>query len=243
MTTSADAGAAVAPSPSAHGHDAHAGHGHGESHHPFHQHHYHSLAQQAEAGKLGIWLFLAQEVLFFSALFCAYIAFRFWYPATYLAAHEHLNWMLGGLNTFLLITSSLTMAMAVRSAQLGKNADCARQTFWTMLFACGFLVVKYFEYTAKIDHGLLPGYYNTTGDVGLVEGHVPHIFFSLYFVMTGLHGLHVIGGIVVLLWIWRRALKGHFGPSYYGPVENVGLYWHFVDLVWIFLFPLLYLVR
>jgi cytochrome c oxidase subunit 3 len=237
MSTSADAGAAVA----SHDAPAHDAHGHGD-HHPFHQHHYHTLQQQADAGKLGIWLFLAQEVLFFSALFCAYIAFRFWFPATYLAAHEHLSWQMGALNTFLLITSSLTMAMAVRAAQLGDNKECAKQTLITIVFAFGFLIVKFFEYKAKVEHGLLPGFYNTTGDTHLTEG-VPHIFFSLYFVMTGLHGLHVIGGIVVLAWIWKRAKKNHFGPTYYGPVENVGLYWHFVDLVWIFLFPLLYLVR
>lgn len=212
---------------------------HGE-HHPFHQHHFQTLSQQASAAKLGMWLFLAQEVLFFSGLFMAYIAFRSLYPETWLAAHEHLSATMGGINTVVLLFSSLTMALAVRGAQTNDKAATVKYLAITIACAFAFLVVKYFEYSSKFEHGFLPG--------SLYHGHEfipgrPELFFSVYFMMTGLHGIHVIAGIGVLFWILKRANRGDFSSAYYTPVENVGLYWHLVDLVWIFLFPLLYLVR
>ncbi|MCG3173488.1 MAG: Cytochrome c oxidase subunit 3 [Myxococcota bacterium] len=221
--------------PAAHGHDAH---GHGE-HPKFLAHHFYTPEQQLTSAKLGMWLFLAQEILFFGGVFMAYIALRFFYPGTFLAAHEHLNKLAGAANTIILLTSSLTMALAVRAAQVGNKKSLINNLIWTILFACAFMVIKYFEYSAKFEHGYLPGkYYHGHG----IEG-APHVFFGLYFTMTGLHGLHVLIGIGVLAWVLIRASKDEFGPQFYAPVENVGLYWHLVDLIWIFLFPLLYLVR
>ncbi len=203
------------------------------------QHHYHSPDQQHAAAKLGMWIFLAQEILFFSGLFMAYIALRFFYPDTFLGAHEHLSVPLGALNTAVLLTSSLTMALAVRSTQLGEQRKVLRFLLLTLLLSAVFLLVKYFEYSHKFHAGLLPGrFYTATGIPGK-----PQLFFAVYFVLTGLHGVHILGGMVAMLWLLRRARRGDFGPHYYAPVENVGLYWHLVDLIWIFLFPLLYLMR
>ncbi|MCC6751144.1 MAG: cytochrome c oxidase subunit 3 family protein [Deltaproteobacteria bacterium] len=211
---------------------------HGE-HPAFLQHHFHTPEQQASSSKLGMWLFLAQEVLFFGGVFLAYAVIRYFYPETMLAGHEHLNVPLGATNTVVLLTSSLTMALAVRAAQLGDRKKQVLFLAATIALACTFLVIKYFEYAHKIHLGLLPGrLYEGKG----IAGH-PQIFFAIYFVMTGLHGLHVLAGIGVLLWVLRRANRGDFGPGYHTPVENVGLYWHLVDIIWIFLFPLLYLVK
>jgi cytochrome c oxidase subunit 3 len=218
-----------------------AGHVESHGHHdPFFQHHFVSMNQQASSAKLGMWLFLAQEVLFFSALFTAYLVFRMLFPETFLAAHYQLNPTMGGVNTVVLLFSSFTMAMAVRAAQLGRSKDIVMFLAVTIACAFGFLVVKYFEYSHKIHLGLLPGsLYSFAGEI---PGN-PAVFFTLYFCMTGLHGIHVVAGILVLFWILIRAAKDHFNRSYYVPVENVGLYWHLVDLVWIFLFPLLYLIK
>lgn len=211
--------------------------------HPFMAHHFNTPGQQAGAAKLGMWAFLATEILMFSGLFLAYFIVRMHYPDMVLAAHEHLQKEAGAINTVVLIFSSVTMALAVRAAQVGDQPAIKRNLLLTIGCACIFLVVKYFEYSAKIHHGMLPGRFYSALEHGyIIEGH-PHIFFAVYFCMTGLHGFHVLVGIGVLTWILIRANKGHFGPRYYTPVENVGLYWHLVDLIWIFLFPLLYLVR
>ncbi|MBT9555975.1 MAG: cytochrome c oxidase subunit 3 family protein [Myxococcales bacterium] len=241
---------------------------HDHAHPDYVQHHFHTAAEQRSASKLGMWVFIAQEILFFAGLFMAYAAFRFFYPETFLAAHEHLSWKMGGINTVVLITSSLTMALAVRAAQTGNQKQLSIQLILTILFACCFLVVKYFEYSAKVHHCLLPGDYyglplkDEAGNFkldalggrifsehcdipksGQMDAKSAGIFFGVYFIMTGMHGLHVLVGIGLLAWIWLRARKGHFHPKYFSPVEYVGLYWHLVDLIWIFLFPLLYLVK
>lgn len=213
-------------------------HAHGAHHHPFHQHHFESLPQQEASARLGMWLFLAQELLFFSAVFVAFFVFQYLYPEGFLEAHRTLSIPLGTLNTVVLLTSSLTMALAVRAAQLGNNKEVVRQLAFTIALASIFMVVKYFEYSAKIEKGMLPGQWYTYE--GLPEG--ASVFFTMYFVMTGLHGLHIVIGIGVLAWILLRARKNQFSAEYYAPVENVGLYWHLVDLIWIFLFPFLYLV-
>ncbi len=199
------------------------------------------MVQQASAAKLGMWLFLAQEVLFFSGLFCFYIIFRYQHPDTMQFASEHLlDKRLGGINTVVLLFSSVTMALAVRAAQLGDRKAQVRNLIITIACACIFLVVKYFEYSHKIHVGAVPGYaYSYAGEI---PG-APQTFFALYFCLTGLHGIHVLAGIFVLLWILKRANRGDFDPGYYAPIELTGLYWHLVDLVWIFLFPLLYLVK
>ena len=203
-------------------------------------HHFKSAFHEFDSCKVGMWLFLLQEVLFFAPLFVAYAIFRILYPEAFLEASLLLNWKLGALNTAVLITSSYTMALGVNAAQRGLRDKTVLYLSLTIIFACVFLVVKYFEYTHKIHDGILPAGIYTFTDT--VHPKTP-IFFSIYFMMTGLHGLHVIIGIGILLWILMRARKNEFGPEYFTPVELIGLYWHFVDLVWIYLFPLLYLIR
>jgi cytochrome c oxidase subunit 3 len=208
--------------------------------HPEHlEHHFHDPAHQKAAAKMGMWIFLATEVLFFGGLFLGYAALRFYYPGTFLEAHGYLSIPMGGLNTLVLITSSLTMALAVRAGQVGDQKQLVRMLAVTFLLAAVFLVVKYLEYSHKFHLGLLPGRYYAGEGIG----GMPHVFFGIYFVMTGLHGVHVIAGMIVIAWVFLRARQGRYGSDYYTPVENVGLYWHLVDLIWIFLFPLLYLVK
>lgn len=304
--------------------------------HPKHlQHHFHSSMQQEASSKLGMWLFLAQELLFFSGVFLAYAVIRFFYPDTMLSAHEHLSIPAGAFNTVVLLTSSLTMALAIRAAQINDQRGLRRLLLVTAALACVFMVVKFFEYEHKFHAGLYPGNHFT--GIGLLteeqqknvthtyrfkrplerervyfrfkpgyavsedaivdalskakmptlvveqvptdskvtaldlitwQAHngapdelskwgakagsntfsvlfkgKPHVFFGLYFAMTALHGLHVLIGIFIILWVWKRAKLLEFSPAYYTPIENVGLYWHLVDLIWIFLFPLLYLVK
>lgn len=205
-----------------------------------HAHHFASADDEFEASKQGMWLFLVTEVLMFGGLFVAYGIFRGMYPEMYVEAHKFLAVKLGLTNTIILITSSLTMALTVSATQRGQRDRAILFLGLTFLFSCGFLVVKYFEYAAKFHHGILPGGFFAAGH------EITHIkaplFFSLYFVMTGLHGLHVLIGMGLMIWLLKRILNKEFGPHYYTPVELVGFYWHFVDLVWIFLFPLLYLV-
>lgn len=203
-------------------------------------HHFPSPRIQADAGKLGMWIFLATEILLFSGLFCAYAVFRMTHPEMFHAAHKLLDWRLGAVNTIVLISSSLTVALAVRAAQLNQKKLTVLLLLLTLLGAAMFLGIKGIEYSHKIHDGLLPGkYYHYDGHM---EATSPHIFFGIYFLMTGLHGIHVILGMVAMGWIAIRAARGHFHSGYYTPVENVGLYWHLVDLIWIYLFPLLYLI-
>ena len=203
-------------------------------------HHFDTADQQFESNRMGVWLFLVTEILFFGGLFCAFAVFRTWYLPGFLEAHHHLNKTLGGVNTLVLITSSLTMALAVRSAQVSNKKATTILLAITILCAFGFLFVKYFEYAHKIHEGLLPG--GNFKAEGFEHANQASIFFAVYFMMTGVHGLHVVIGIGLIFWIMIRNMKGHFSGRYYSPVENVGLYWHLVDLVWIYLFPLLYLV-
>ena len=218
-------------------------HGHSERP-PFLAHHFDTMGQQASAAKLGMWLFLATEILMFSGLFLAYFLMRTFYPEMVLGAHEHLNKWMGGLNTVVLLVSSYTMALAVRAAQTSNTPEIKRNLIYTIGCACIFMVVKYFEYTAKFSHGMFPGrFFEAHCHEGYAFEGLPHIFFAVYFTMTGLHGLHVLVGIGILTWIYFRAERGDFSSDNYSAVENSGLYWHIVDLIWIFLFPLLYLVK
>ncbi len=217
------------------------------------QHHFTDLEQQREASTLGMWVFIAQEVLFFGGLFTAYTVYRHQYPDAFSAGSHHLSWRIGFANTLVLIASSLTMALAVWSAAVGKKSRVVGFILATILLGSVFLGVKYFEYREKIapclgdgPHAgcLVPGERFDASAVhleGAEGGHV-QIFFSLYFGMTGLHALHMIVGIPILATIAFMAGRGHFSPEYHTPVELVGLYWHFVDIIWIFLFPLLYLI-
>ncbi|MBX7165845.1 MAG: cytochrome c oxidase subunit 3 family protein [Pirellulales bacterium] len=314
--------------PGDHGADGHGEHGHL----PHLAHHFETPEQQFYSGKLGMWLFLVQEVLFFSGLFCAYAVYRRLHPEVFVYAHEYLDVKWGAINTGVLIFSSLTMALGVRAAQLGQRK--ALIGLLSITIACGFafMGIKYVEYSHKWHHGVLwgklyapdfkPGEEHLahgehgaseagegehaetaaasaetaapaeataatpapdaaaapvdanapitpatatgsslappgTGPTGTLPPalaatephHPPHepknvqIFFGIYFCMTGLHGLHVVIGIGVLGWLLWRALRGEFADGYFEPVDFVGLYWHLVDLVWIYLFPLLYLIH
>lgn len=287
----------------------------GHDEHPAHlAHHFETAEQQYESGKLGMWIFLVTEILLFGGLFCWYSVYRANHPEVFQYAHQFLDKKLGGINTIVLICSSLTMAWAVRAAQLGKRSLLLGMLALTFLFACGFLGIKYVEYRHKWHEGLLWGKHyhyqheaeaaggsaagtggaaeeGPAGDAGAEgaaagedgddaeaeampaganegsnvapaavgpEGLAPpasgegghgkapnnvFLFFGIYFVMTGLHGVHVIAGMAVIAWLFFRAKRGDFSPEYYIPVDVGGLYWHLVDLVWIFLFPLLYLIH
>jgi cytochrome c oxidase subunit 3 len=294
--------------------DPSGGHGHAQdaehANNPFLAHHFDTPKHQFEAGKLGIWIFLITEILFFGGLFCAYAVYRTIHPEVFVYAHYYLDTFWGALNTGVLILSSLTAAWAVRNAQLGEQKKLVFNIIATITLAFCFLCVKYVEYSHKFHEQTLPGrYFNPEHEVWelpsyqraharsahhgseaqahAVEaqaGSVPEVaaaatgttpvtpaaapaaaeegkevkvappgapvrprnvgvFFSIYFCMTGLHGIHVVAGIITWLWILRRALRGEFGPSHFGAVDYAALYWHLVDLIWIYLFPLLYLIH
>lgn len=250
-------------------------------------HHFDTLEQQKQAASLGMWVFIAQEIMFFGGLFLGYTFYRYRFPEAFAAGSAELSIAWGGFNTVVLICSSLTMALAVHSAQLGKNKLVMSWLMATILLGAGFLGVKAIEYTAKWNHHLVPGQhfdYHPSGGKFIVAGaqhgggghatgghgaaaagseaahgkaaskqgghdllvpvnpnHV-QIFYGFYFVMTGMHALHMVIGIGIMIWLIANAAKERFSPEYYNPVEMSGLYWHFVDIVWIFLFPLLYLI-
>jgi cytochrome c oxidase subunit III len=208
--------------------------------HPAHlAHHFSTLDQQRDSAKFGLWIFLVTEILLFGGLFVAYAVYRAWNPDMFHNAHKALDLTLGTINTVILISSSLTVALAIRSIQLNKPKTSFYLLLGTIALALAFLVIKYFEYEHKIHLGQLPGkFYTYKG----IEGNNPHIFFTIYFTMTGLHALHIIGGMSVIGWVAYNMSKNQYSAEYYTPVELAGLYWHFVDLVWIYLFPLLYLI-
>lgn len=279
--------------------DAHVDHGHeGDHHHgdgPHLAHHFDTYQQQFDTGKLGIWLFLAQEILFFSGLFVAYIVYRAMHPEIFIWAHYYLDTQLGAINTGVLIVSSLTAAWAVRCAQQANKSGLVLNIAITILCAFGFLGIKYVEYSHKVHDGLMWGPKDAEHvwsrhdpkhevwelpafrakhpeiaaaaeaaakegktpreiavaarkagggkDYGIVRPRHSNIFFGIYFFMTGLHGIHVVAGIIMWVWLLLRAMKGQFGPKYFGPIDYAALYWHLVDLIWIYLFPLLYLIH
>lgn len=303
--------------------------GDAHAHDPHLAHHFATPRQQYESGKLGMWIFLATEVLMFGGLFVAYAVYRANHPEIFIYAHRYLDKTLGGINTLVLICSSLTMAWAVRAAQLNRHRTLIACLVLTLVGALGFLGIKYVEYKHKWEEGLRPGmYYDPvhrdvaavdrfeTRETAAVTGTGPpvpitappdqpapllepdtpaplappapeqaepedpeatrikpaptgppglalsaltpaasiapehrdepdnvRVFFSVYFLMTGLHGIHVIVGMGLITWILLRAMKREFSHRYFAPVDLVGLYWHLVDLIWIFLFPLLYLIH
>jgi cytochrome c oxidase subunit 3 len=224
--------------------------GHDEHHDEFLGHHFKDHGHQFNTGKMGIWLFLGQELLFFGGLFCAYAIYRGMHPEIFIEGHHFLDKTMGAINTVVLLFSSLTAAWSVRCAQLNNKKGLIINILITIACACIFLVIKYFEYSHKFHDGLLWGsQFAPSAEAmdhalgGAEADRRLHIFFSIYFVMTGLHGIHVIGGIVAYLWLLKRAVAGQFSSKYFGPVDFVALYWHLVDLIWIFLFPLLYLIH
>ena len=202
-------------------------------------HHFPDAPTQQHAARLGMWLFLATEILLFTALFTAYSLYRYLFPETFHAASRYIETSIGLTNTLVLITSSLTVALALHSARQGKGRRAAVLLAVTLVFGGAFMVLKGFEYHHHFVTGQLPGRYYSFAEL-TVPGAA--MFFTVYFLMTGLHGLHVLAGMGVLGWLAARAWRGDFSPAYHTPVELGGLYWHLVDLVWIFLFPLLYLI-
>ncbi len=246
----------------------HADHDHAHAaHHPALQHHFDTMAQQKEAAVVGMWVFLLTEILFFGGLFVVYMIYRIWYFDAFAEASRSLSLFWGGLNTAVLIGSSLTMAMAVRSAQTNKRKATVNWLILTMILGAVFLGVKVIEYADKFEHHHVPGAnfvwaaeHAPTGAEAAAGApaatehrqlalspdqlqQTTQLYFSLYFTMTGLHALHMIIGIGLMMVITWMAWRGKFDEQYYTPVEMSGLYWHFVDIVWIFLFPLLYLVE
>jgi cytochrome c oxidase subunit 3 len=213
-------------------------------------HHFDTPTQEFQAAKLGFWLFLATEILLFGGLFAAYFFFHQEYPQTFHVGGAQLNWVLGGVNTTVLLLSSFTMAMGVRSAQTSQKRKMQFYCWLTILGGAIFMAIKCYEWHVKYTHGLGPpviaGMHveQWFKDTHNVMADVPHghLFFALYYTMTGLHGLHVVVGLGLILWIIRDGGKGRFHANYFLPVDLVGLYWHLVDLIWIFLFPLFYLV-
>src|SRR5262245_31548627 len=203
-------------------------------------HQFDDAEQQRLASTLGMWVFLVQEIMFFGGAFCTYVVYRTLFPDAFGHASRHLDVRLGTFNTAVLIASSLTMALAVHAAQIGRRGrTIAAWLLVTMALGATFLVVKVTEYAHKFHEGLVPGPAFTYAGPDAPQA---QLFFSIYFVLTGLHALHMVIGIGLLTWLTREAWRGRYGPRYHAPVENSGLYWHFVDIVWIFLFPLLYLI-
>jgi cytochrome c oxidase subunit 3 len=240
-------------------------------HSPYVAHQFDHAEQQKQSSLLGMWIFLITEVMFFGGLFLGYTVYRMRYPDAWVVGSHLLSIKWGGINTVILLLSSLTMVLAVHAAQTSKKHACA---FWlaaTMILGCGFLGIKVIEYKAKIDHHLVPGKnfhfdpahsieaeespsgkHALAAEVGekhnyeqalktAAPSHV-QLFYSFYFTMTGMHAIHMIIGEGIMLVMLIMTLKGRFNAEYYNPIEISGLYWHFVDIVWIFLFPLLYLV-
>jgi cytochrome c oxidase subunit 3 len=204
------------------------------------------MEQQRETSTFGMWMFLLTEIMFFGGLFCTYLVYRASYYQAFVEGSQKMNIWLGATNTAVLICSSLTMALGVRAAQTNKPKLMAFLMLITMVFGFAFLGIKAVEYHEHWVNHEFPGpnFHFQTGDAEHPATDPVHtqIYFSIYWAMTGLHALHMIIGIGLVAWIMIAGMRGAFTPSYYSPVENVGLYWHFVDLIWIYLFPLLYLI-
>lgn len=212
-------------------HTSHAGHPHA--------HHFNDAKHEYTTSKEGVWLFLTSEILMFGGLFVGYLIYQGLYPEVFREGSTHTDWRMGALNTIVLLTSSLTMVLGVHYSQHNQKDKAVKALAVTVLCGAIFMVVKYFEYSHKIHLGLLPGTWYSADKHGLDN---IGLYYSFYFMMTGLHGIHVLGGMGLITWVMLRARKGEFSDKYYTPVEGVGLFWHLVDLIWIFLFPLLYLV-
>jgi cytochrome c oxidase subunit III len=216
-------------------------------HHAAVAHQFQDLEQQQDTDTLGIWLFLVTEIMFFGGLFAGYAIYRYFYFAAFEGGSHVLDVKLGAINTMVLLASSLTMALAVRSAQIGNRRLILTFLLATMVLGSVFLFIKGVEYNQKFVEHVVPGLdWGPEGETlaKLAPGGLGHaqLYFVFYFAMTGLHALHMIIGMGLLLWLVFKARKGAFTGGYFAPVEVVGLYWHFVDIVWIFLFPLLYLI-
>lgn len=233
------------------GHGAHDG-----GHHSHVAHQFDDLAQQKEAVTLGMWAFLATEIMFFGGAFLLYSIYRHAYPEAFAAASEHEKVFVGAFNTAVLLCSSFTVVLAVHAAHHANRRGIMLWLAVTIAFAFAFFGVKAYEYYSLYQENLIPGvHFDQHGEMFPPKQNTPEaiaeadyvrrgaqIFFSFYFVATGLHALHMVIGVGVISYVIWMAYKGRFTREYYNPVEITGLYWHFVDIVWIFLYPLLYLV-
>ena len=208
-------------------------------HNPALQHHFADMEQQQQAATMGMWVFLITEIMFFGGMFLAYMVYRYMYYAAFVAGSQAMDFWYGTINTIVLICSSLTMALAVRASQVGQRKALVALLIVTMLFGCAFMGIKAIEYTSHFHEHQLPGRFYRFEAVQLPGA---SMYWSLYFLMTGLHGLHVLVGMTVLSVILYRTIHGYYSSHYYLGIELAGLYWHLVDLIWIFLFPLLYLI-
>jgi cytochrome c oxidase subunit III len=208
-------------------------------------HHFDNIEQQREAELLGMWAFLVTEVLLFGGLFTGFAVYRWWFPHDFEAASAHLNVLIGGVNTVILLTSSLTMALAVYANRSGRQSMLVTCLGLTIAFGTAFLVLKAFEYYVDYREALVPGLNFKDEEWARHPLHASpgrvKLMLSFYYIMTGLHATHMLVGLGLLSWLLFRARRGDFSPEYYTPVEVCGLYWHFVDVVWIFILPLLYL--
>jgi cytochrome c oxidase subunit III len=212
------------------------------------QHQFVDMEQQRNAASLGMWIFLGTEIMFFGGMFCAYLIYRYWYYNEFAAGSRSIDIYLGTINTAVLICSSLTVALGVRAAQMGKRKLLVTLLLITLLFGLAFLGIKGIEWYDKFEEHHVPGPSFSAQDIieKYPQIHIDppptQIYFSLYFAMTGLHALHMIIGVGIFCFLTYHAWKGRYTPQYYTPVEIGGLYWHFVDIIWIYLFPLLYLI-
>jgi cytochrome c oxidase subunit 3 len=204
------------------------------------RHHFDDSAQQLHSATLGMWVFLITEVMFFGGMFGGYTVYRNMYPDAFASTSQFMNVTIGAVNTGVLIFSSFTMVMAVRSAQLGQKKALVSFLVLTLILGCVFLTLKYVEYHEKwVDHHI-PGPMFQYADPRYF--HQAQILFFLYFAMTGMHAIHMVVGAGMLITLIVMAARNRFSSAWYTPVEMIGLYWHFVDIIWIFLFPLLYLI-
>ncbi len=239
--------------------DSHAIQATAHGHNPHQRHHFETYEQQKEATTFAMWLFLLTEIMFFGGLFTAYLIYRNWYYPAFVAGSHQLSIMLGGFNTLLLITSSFTMAMGVWCAETRKKRGLVISLVLTLILGLGFLGIKTIEYKEKFEKHHIPGhsfsvesFINPASDkeamayddkpLPLDMARHVELYFSLYFAMTGMHALHMIIGIGILVFLILRAQQGAYTTGHVTMIENFGLYWHFVDIFWIFLFPLLYLI-
>jgi cytochrome c oxidase subunit 3 len=217
------------------------------AHHPALQHHFDDMQQQRDASSLGMWVFLATEIMFFGGLFLAYLVYRTAYPEAFAAGSATLDVKFGAINTAVLIASSFTMVLAVWGAEVGRTKLIPVFIIATMVLGTVFLGIKAMEYHEKWETHHVPGQYfqfheKIPGTNTDIDPRNVQIFFFLYFGMTGMHALHMVIGMGLMTYLLVGSLKGKYGPEYNTPIEMGGLYWHFVDIIWIFLFPLLYLI-
>ncbi len=201
---------------------------------------YDSIERQHATARLGIWVFLGSELLLFAGLLTLFAAYRFQYPAEFRAASAHANVLIGTVNTYVLLTSSLAVALAIHAARHGHRRRIVMFLAITIALGIAFDVLKGVEYAKHLSEGIAPGHYYSFGEL---PAHGAVLYFTLYYLLTGLHAIHVTGGLVVLGWLALKARRGDFTPSSHIQLELGGLYWHFVDVVWLFLWPLIYLIR